>query len=439
MNGRIVRHAITADRRLTLLFDTPPATSICIQGGRLIDPVLGLDTEGDLLVKAGRIAAVGANLTDQAEEIFPARGLVVCPGLVDIHVHLRVPGDEHKETIETGTAAAAAGGFTAVVCEPNTRPVLDSGIMIMQLLQRSRLESHVRIHAKGCLTLAGRGQEIVDIAEMKQYGAVALSSDGDPIESIEVMRQALTACRHEGILPTLHDEESGWVVWQRKSHEREPALVCRDIELAAETHSPLHFQHISTREAVEAIRTAKLAGIAVTAEVTPHHLALCDEDTPADDTNCKVNPPLRTASDRDAVRWALIHGIIDCVATDHAPHTPTEKARSLSSAPFGMIGMETALGVVLTTMHHTGMMDLSQIVAVMSTTPRRILRLPEIQLAEGSPADLTLFDPNADWVVDPERFYSKGRNCPFGGQTLRGQPVATMVAGRWAFKDGLLV
>ena len=413
--------------------------TILLQGGRLIDPVLGLDHEGDLLIKAGRIAAVAAGLEGGEAEVFSARGLIICPGLVDMHVHFRSPGDEHKEDLASGSAAAAMGGFTAVACEPNTRPPLDSGMMVKQLLQKAKLESLVELHVKGCLTLAGQGKEVVDVGEMKACGAAALSNDGDPIEEPRVVREALAQCRRQGLLPTIHDEASGSTPLEIASHQREPELVCRDIGLAALERAPIHFSHISAGEAIELIWNAKSRGQAITAEATPHHLALCAEDAPRDDANFKMNPPLRSAADREALQSALAQGIIDCIATDHAPHTPGEKARGFASAPFGVIGLETALGVVLTALYHPGGMSLSQIIEAMSARPRAILGLPEVRLAEGFPADLTIFDADSEWVVEPERFRSKSRNTPFSGWNLKGRAIATIVSGRWVMKHGEVI
>jgi len=410
--------------------------TILLQGGRLIDPQLNLDEPGDVLIKEGRIAAIGAILAQEASEVFPAKGLIICPGLVDMHVHFRSPGEEQKEDLASGSAAAAAGGFTAVACEPNTHPILDSGVMVRQLIEKANLQSHIYLYVKGCLTLAGQGDAVVDVAEMKAYGACALSSDGDPVEDPAVMKTALAECRKHGLLPTLHEEASGRLPLTENSHLREPELVRRDVLLAAENRSPVHFSHISTVAAVETIRLAKLHGMAISAEVTPHHLSLCAEDAPFGNANFKVNPPLRSRTDREAMKKALATGIIDCIATDHAPHTPDEKAAGYEAAPFGVIGLETSLGVVLTELYHTGMMSLQQIITAMSVKPRKLLSLPEVQLAEGFPADITLFDPDLEWPVDPQRFHSKGRNCPFAGRLLKGRPIATIVAGRFAMKEG---
>ncbi|NIM07304.1 MAG: amidohydrolase family protein, partial [Armatimonadetes bacterium] len=396
-------------------------TGILLRGGRIIDPALGLDEQGDVLVKAGRIAAVGANLEPYGAEVFSARGLIICPGLVDMHVHLRSPGDEHKEDIASGSAAAAAGGFTALACEPNTRPPLDSGMMVKQLVQKVGLEAIVPVCVKGCLTIAGRGEEVVDVGEMKACGATALSNDGEPIEDAGVMKRGLAECRRHTLIPTIHAEAGGGIPLQGDSHCREPALVAREIFLAAKERAPIHFSHISTREAAEAIYDAKKKGLAVTAEATPHHIALCGEDAPVGDANFKMNPPLRSPADREALQKAVVEGVIDCIATDHAPHAPEEKSVGFTAAPFGVIGLETALGVVLTALYHSGLMSLGGVITAMSARPRAILGLPEVRLAEGFPADLTVFDADAQWSVEPERFRSKSRNSPFAGKTLKGR------------------
>jgi dihydroorotase len=412
--------------------------TILLRGGRLIDPALGLDQEGDLLIQAGRIQAVGANL-GPAEEVFDARGLVICPGLCDIHVHFRTPGEEHKETMATGSAAAAAGGFTAVVCEPNTKPPLDSGVMLRQLQQKTPAENPTAIYLKGCLTLGAAGEELADIAEMKSCGAAALSGDPAPIENEALLAQALQQSRQYQLLPMLHAEDSGKVPYTATSHRREPELVKQAIGVAAATHAPVHFSHISTAEAAAALQAAKKQKLAVSAEVTPHHLALCGEEAPVGDANWKTNPPLRTSDDRTAVQRALIAGVIDCIATDHAPHTPREKVLGLEAAPFGLIGLETSLGVVLTTLYHSNLMALPAIIAAMSAKPRALLNLLTVNLAEGSIADLTLFDVNREWTVEPGNFHSKGRNCPFAGRVLKGRAVATIISGHWVMQEGEII
>jgi dihydroorotase len=339
----------------------------------------------------------------------------------------------------TGSAAAAAGGFTAVVCEPNTRPPLDSGIMLRQLQQKSPADNPTAIYLKGCLTLGAAGEELADIAEMKSCGAAALSGDPAPIENETLLAQALQQARQYQLLPMLHAEESGKVPYTVDSHRREPELVKQAIGVSAATHAPVHLSHISTAEAAAAIHVAKKQKLAVSAEVTPHHLALCGEEAPLGDANWKTNPPLRTAADRAAVQRALVEGIIDCIATDHAPHTPQEKALGLEAAPFGLIGLETSLGVVLTTLYHSNLMALPAIIAAMSTKPRALLNLPAVNLAEGSIADLTLFDVNREWTVQPEDFYSKGRNCPFAGRVLKGRAVATIISGHWVMREGKII
>jgi dihydroorotase len=339
----------------------------------------------------------------------------------------------------TGSAAAAAGGFTAVVCEPNTRPPLDSGIMLRQLQQKTPADNPTAIYLKGCLTLGAAGEELANIGEMKSCGAAALSGDPAPIENEALLAQALQQSRQYQLLPMLHAEDSGRVPYTADSHRREPELMKQAIGVSAATHAPVHFSHISTAEAAAVIHVAKKQKLAVSAEVTPHHLALCGEEAPLGDANWKTNPPLRTSNDRAAVQQALVAGVIDCIATDHAPHTPQEKALGLEAAPLGLIGLETSLGVVLTTLYHSNLMALTAIIAAMSTKPRELLGLPVVNLAEGSAADLTLFDVNREWTVQPEEFYSKGRNCPFAGRVLKGRAVATIISGRWVMQEGKII
>lgn len=394
---------------------------LLIQGGRILDPARRFDAPGDVLVREGQVVELGPHIAAADAQVIGASGLVVAPGLQDCHVHFRQPGQEDKETIATGSRAAAAGGFTAVVCEPNTVPPLDNADGLSAFYRAAQRDSVVRAYTKACITRRQEGMRLTDFEALAERGAVAFSDDGRAVESREVMRAALEAARGK---------------YRLTVHVDEPDMVARDIELAAETGCALHFSHISLAESARLIRAAKARGIPITAEVTPHHLALCADDVPAGDANFRVTPPLRSRQDMEAVRQALAEGVIDVIASDHAPHTPEEKARGWEDAPPGMVGLECALGVALMTMVHGHAMSLTDVVAKMTSCVAPLLGIPGGALRPGAPADITIFDPDAGWVVEPTRFHSKGRNCPFAGRTLRGRPVITIVGGRLVMCGG---
>jgi dihydroorotase len=371
--------------------------------------------------------------------VIEAAGLVVAPGLVDLHVHLRQPGQQWKETIATGSRAAAAGGFTTVVCEPNTPPPLDTPEMLEGLARIAARDALMRVHFKACITERERGERVVKVDGVKLAGAVALSDDGEPVLDAAVMARALDEARRHEMVITPHCEESPAsreVAPAPVPYTREPELVSRDVVLVARHGGRVHFSHISMGESARFIGEAKRNGHAITAEATPHHLALSRDDASPDDTSFKMNPPLRSREDVEAVRRALAHGVIDSIATDHAPHAPEEKALPYDEAPFGVIGLETALGVVITELVDKGAISLGQAIERMSTNPARILGLRGGTLAPGGPADIVAFDPERSWVVEPKLFHSKGRNCPFAGRTLRGRAVFTVVGGSVVLREG---
>ena len=416
--------------------------SYLVRGGRLIDPGSGLDALGDLLIIDDRIGAMGQVEAAGDVKTIDATGLVVCPGLIDMHVHLREPGFETKETIATGTAAAGAGGFSTLCAEPNTRPPVDSRQRVSDALARARQTAHVRVHPKACLTIGQQGEAASDAKALKAAGAIALSDDGEPVLHDEVMRDCLRGAAEAGLLVTTHCEESPrsrtikpWAM----PFAAEADLVRRDIGLLAALPARLHFSHLSMADSLEALAEARSRGLNATAEVTPHHCLLSDEDVPKGDANFKVNPPLRPRGDVEALAKGMINGTIEVIASDHAPHTPEEKAQGWEQAPFGVIGLETTLPVMLTKFVHTGRMEVAQLLAKMTYNPARILGLQSGRLSIGAPADVALLDLDAEWVVDPRQFKSRGRNCPFAGWRVKGQAVGLLVAGRTVMRDGELL
>ena len=419
--------------------------SILISGGLVVDPALGLEEVRDLLVEDGRIVALeppGA-IPAEGREVIDARGLVVAPGLIDMHVHLREPGEEYKETIETGTAAAARGGFTGVACMPNTRPVNDSSAVTRFILDQADRMGRARVYPVGAISQGSLGESLSEYGELKAAGCVAVSDDGRPVMHALLMRRALEYARTFDLLVISHAEDlelrGEGVMHEGKVSVRlglkgipaaaEEIMVYRDIRLARLAGARLHLAHVSTAGSVAIIREAKLAGFDITAETAPHYFTLTDEAVLGFDTNAKVNPPLRSEWDREAIMEGLADGTIDVIACDHAPHSVLEKDVEFAEAAFGLIGLETSVGLSLKLVHE-GVLTMSQLIAKMSTNPAAILRVPGGTLALGSPADLTLIDPNREWTVDAAAFVSKSRNCPFQGWNLKGKAVMTIVHGK---------
>jgi len=418
---------------------------LLLRGGTLIDPSRGLHGRGDLLIVDGKVAHVGgsADAGEDAEEI-DCTGLYVSPGFVDVHCHLREPGREDVETIATGARAAAAGGFTAVCAMPNTEPVTDNQAAVGFIIRQALRAGAARVYPIGAISVGQRGEALAEFGEMVGAGAVAVSDDGRPVASAHLMRTALEYAQAFDIPVIDHCEEptlahggamNEGVVSARLGlrgipSEAEEIMVIRDILLARRTGGHVHLAHVSTRGSVELIRWGKERGIHVTAEVTPHHLTLTEEACEGYDTHAKMNPPLRTAADVAAVREALRDGTIDVIATDHAPHHYDAKEREFADAPFGIVGLETALALVVTELVGGGLIDFVGLVDRMATRPARIFHLPGGTLAEGVPADVTVFDPTREWKVDPSEFISKGRNTPYAGRALRGRAVYTIVGGR---------
>jgi len=418
---------------------------ILVRGGRVIDPSQGHDKVADLLLVDGLVAALGKNLkAPDGAEVLDASGLVVTPGFVDLHVHLREPGREDAETIATGARSAVAGGFTSVCAMPNTDPVCDNQAAVGFVLKQAREAGTARVYPIGAVSLGQRGEQMTEFGEMVAAGAVAVSDDGKPVATAHLMRTALEYARTFGIPVIDHCEERS-LAEGASMHEgltstrlglkgmprtAEDLIVARDILLAELTGGHVHLAHMSTAGSVRLIRAAKSRGVMVTAEVTPHHLTLTDVHCEGYNTNAKMNPPLREDADLEAMREALRDGTVDCIATDHAPHPYDAKEQEFDYAPFGVVGLETALGVAMTELVERGTLDLPALVRCLTTRPAEIAHLPAGTLRKGAAADVTVFDPAAVWTVDPARFFSKSHNTPFAGRRLTGQIRWTVVGGR---------
>ena len=422
---------------------------LLIQKGRLVDPVGGIGGVMDILIEDGRLAVIGSDLRDQDAQVIDARGLTVCAGLVDMHVHLREPGLEYKEDISTGTAAAARGGVTSVACMPNTKPAVDSPEQVRYILRRAAEACGVRVWPIGAVTMGEKGETLTDAQALKEAGAVALSDDGLPIQNANLMRDALIRCKRLGLTILSHCEDADMVCNYAVNEGRvsraldlpgrpaiaEELMVMRDAMLAEETGAAVHICPISTAGSVDIVRQFKKRGIHITCETCPQYFTLTEDEVLSQGAMARVNPPLRTKQDVEAIIAGLKDGTIDAIATDHAPHSAQEKARPLTEAPSGMVGLETALAVTLTALYHTGEMDLSDILKKMTFNPACILGIPKGRLSLGGEADFTIFDPNEVWTVDPEQFASKGRNTPFAGRELKGKVKYTIVGGKLVYED----
>jgi len=417
---------------------------LLLTGGHVIDPSRRFDQRADVLIRDGMIAAVEAGVgTPDDAEVRDVTGTIVAPGFVDVHVHLREPGNEDEETVASGARAAAAGGFTAVCAMPNTDPVTDNQAAVGFIVRQSGRAGFARVYPIGAISLGQKGERLAEFGEMVAAGAIAVSDDGRPVVSSHLMRTALEYSRTFGIPVADHCEDptlaAGGVMHEGLVATRlglkgipaaaEEIMVARDCMLAELTGGHVHLCHMSTRGSVTVIREAKERGIQVTAEVTPHHLTLTDHACEDFDTNAKMNPPLREAADVAAVRGALKEGVIDCIASDHAPHGYDEKEAAFDDAPFGIVGLETAFAVAHTELVRGGVLSISDLIFRMSTEPARCFRLPGGSLQVGAVADVAVLDPAAQWTVDPAGFYSKSRNTPFTGRTLTGRAVLTVVGG----------
>jgi len=427
---------------------------LLLRGGRIIDPSQNIDEVGDVLLSGGVVEATGrlGEIRREGNELreIDCAGRVVSPGFVDVHCHLREPGREEVETIASGARAAAAGGFTAVCAMPNTDPVTDNQAAVGFVISQARRAGAARVYPIGAISIGEKGETLAEFGEMVGAGAVAVSDDGKPVVSAQLMRTALEYARTFGIPVADHCEEptlaAGGAMNEGMVSARlglrgipaaaEEIMAIRDILLARLTGGHIHLCHMSTKGSVELIRWGKERGINVTAEVCPHHLSLTEEAIGAYDTNAKMNPPLRTASDVEALQEAVKDGTIDVIATDHAPHHYDEKEREFADAPNGIVGLETALSVNLTWLVHRGIISLPLLVERMACAPARLFNLPGGSLRKGALADVTVFDPDAQWTVDASRFRSKGRNTPYQGQALRGIVQLTVVGGRVIHERG---
>jgi dihydroorotase len=423
-------------------------TRILIQGGRVIDPSQQMDTAADVLLEDGKVSAVGTDLGQpEGAEVIDAGGKVVAPGLIDLHVHLREPGQEDQETVATGAMAAAAGGFSAVCAMPNTDPVTDNQAAIGFVIRQSQRAQAARVYPIGAVSLGQQGERLAEFGEMVGAGAVAVSDDGHPVATSQLMRTALEYARTFGIPVADHCEDMSLA--DGSIHEgivstrmglpgipsaAEEVMVARDVILAELTSGHVHLCHMSTRGSVELIRRAKEKGISVTAEATPHHFALTHERCEGYDTNAKMNPPLREAEDREAIREGLKDGTIDVIASDHAPHHYDAKEQAFDDAPNGIIGLETAFGIGVRELVEGGYLSLPELIFRMSTRPAQVFNLPGGTLVGGAPADVVILDPDVRWQVDPQESFSKSRNTPFAGETLVGRADLTIVRGKVVYR-----
>jgi dihydroorotase len=421
--------------------------TLLIRGGRVVDPAQGIDRVDDVLVRDGLIVSVGhagGQPLGRADETIDATGLIVAPGLIDMHVHLREPGREEDETIETGTQAAVAGGFTSVACIPNTEPPIDTQAAVEFIHQKAARADTCNVFVVACVSRGREGKELADIGQLVEAGAVAFSDDGAPVYDAELMRRAFEYCRmfdkpvlaHEEVLElsrggVMHEGLVSLVLGLTgMPAAAEEVMIGRDIALSEVTGGRLHVMHVSTAGGVAMIREAKRRGARVTAEACPHHFTLTDENLRGFDSNFKMSPPLRTAADVEAIIAGLVDGTIDCIATDHAPHAREKKMLELDRAPFGILGLETAIGLAVTRLIVPGRIGWPRLIEAMSTLPARILGLSRGTLRPGAAADITLIDPDLSWRVDVKQFRSKSVNSPFNGWTLQGRAVATIVGGR---------
>lgn len=417
---------------------------LLIQNGTVINPADQTETAADVLVEDGIIKKIAPKQKVKADRVVDATGCYVMPGFIDMHVHLRDPGQEHKETVETGAKAAACGGFTTIVAMPNTKPVVDNADVVHYVHNKASDVRLINILQTGAVTKGQRGEELSDIEAMVEARIPALSEDGKTVMNSQLYREAMTLAVKYDIPVLAHCEDSNMVrngvVNADKTMKKmgfagisnavEDVIVARDIMLAKDTGAALHLCHCSTKDSVRMIELAKNEGIRVTAEVCPHHFSLTSADIPADDANYKMNPPLRTKADVEALRKGLKDGIIDVIATDHAPHTPIEKGLGIKKAPFGIVGLETAAAITMTELVDKGYLTIMQMAEKMSYNPAKILGLDKGVVEEGKAADLVVFHPKKQYVIDPAEFKSKGRNTPFAGKKVKGMVMATIANGR---------
>jgi dihydroorotase len=424
-------------------------SDILIKGGRIIDPASNIDMTGDVLLAAGKVAEVGGKLSADGAKVIDAKGLIVAPGLIDIHVHFREPGDEIEETIASGSAAAVAGGFTSVACMPNTKPAIDDEASIEFVYHQASLANLCNVYPVGAITKGRDGKELAEIGQMVRSGAVAFSDDGAGVQSTSVMFRAMQYMSMFDLPIIQHCEDealsTGGVMNGGLTATRlglpgihpiaEDMMIQRDLSLARATGGRYHVAHVSTAGAVEMVRRAKAEGLAVTAEVCPHHLLLTEDVCETFDTNYKMNPPLRTREDVEACIQGVVDGTIDCLVTDHAPHGIQEKELEFLDAPFGIIGLECALPLYVKALIDPGHIDWPTLIERMTTAPARVLSLDKGTLAKGADADVVLIDPEMKWIIDVKEFRSKSRNCPFDCWNVTGRAVMTIVNGELKYEN----
>ena len=422
--------------------------SLLISGGRVIDPASGVDRLADVLIRFGRVEAIGHDLSAEGVPRFDARGGIVAPGFIDMHVHLREPGAEHAETIESGAKAAAAGGFTSICPMPNTNPVNDSALVTSYIVQRARDVAKVNVFPIGAITRGSLGEELAGIGSMYAAGIVAISDDGRPVMNSRVMRRAMEAARELNIPVIDHCEDlnlsAGGDMHEGRESVRlglggipsaaEDVMVARDLLLAEQTGARYHVAHLSTSRAAAMVAFAKIRGLKVTCEVTPHHFAITDKELGTYNSNYKMKPPLRTSEDREALIDAIANGTVDAIATDHAPHPGSEKMQEFERCPFGITGLETAMALTLAELVHTERITVTRMVELFTTGPAGVLSLDRGTLKPGAVGDVTIFDTTTEWTFDVQQSYSRSRNSPFHGQRFTGGPRATIVAGEIIWK-----
>ena len=426
---------------------------LLLKSGRVVNPATNFNDMVDILIEDEKIVKIGADLQSDDAEIFDATGLIIAPGLIDMHVHLREPGQEAKEDIGSGTRAAAAGGITTVACMPNTSPVIDNSVLVQGIAQRAQQDGVVKVKVVGALSKGQEGKELAEIGDMLEAGAVAITDDGHYVDSAKLLMNGLDyIARYD--LPIISHAEDNTLTEDGVMHEgavsamlgmkgrpavAEDIAVSRDILLAEYTNARIHIAHISSKGAVELVRQAKKRGVKVTAEVTPHHLTLTDEEIKNFNVAAKVCPPLRSQDHVQAMVEGLKDGTIDAIVTDHSPHAFEEKDREFKFAPNGFTGMETSLGVILTNLYHTGIMTIDEIIEKMSVAPAKILKLDAGNIEIGKIADLTVIDTEKTWKVDSNKFYSRGKFTPYDGEELKGKAVATIVNGKIVMENGIIV
>ncbi len=424
-----------------------------LKGGRVIDPENKFDAVADVLIEAGKIQAVGTNLSADDAKVIDVTGKIVTPGLIDMHVHFREPGQEAKEDFESGSKAAAAGGYTTVATMPNTKPVVDTAALVRSLQRRAEAVSRIHIEIIGALTKGQQGNELAEVGDMTEAGAVAFSDDGHFVKSAKVLLNGFDYLRTFDKIIINHDEEPSLVDEgvMNESHRSamlgmkgrptvaEDIAVARDILLAEYADARVHVAHISSARSVDLVREAKKRGVKVTAEATPQHMTMTDACVNLIDSSTKINPPLREQKDIDAVLAGLKDGTIDMIVTDHSPHAQEEKDREYAFAPSGFPGLETSLGILLTDLYHTGKIELPQLISKMTWEPARIFGLKAGGLSQGKPADITVLDTELEWTVDAAQFYTKGSHSPFVGRKLKGKAVLTMVDGQIIMQDGKIL